>query len=115
MDPIITVFRPIAAFVTGVVAGVATNLWGTKRPGPVPSEPSDGGAPDLAPPAPAAPHAEIPLPLLDGEPRPAGGAARVRRIFAYAFRELLDETAHWLVLGVVLAALVAVLLPTSVI
>src|SRR5258708_35093645 len=36
-------------------------------------------------------------------------------LFPYTtlFRDLLDETAHWLVLGVVLAALVAVLLPAS--
>src|SRR5207245_11671220 len=28
MDPVITVFRPIAAFITATVAGIATNLWG---------------------------------------------------------------------------------------
>ena len=39
----------------------------------------------------------------------------MRQVFAYGFRDLLDETAHWLVLGIVLAALVAVLLPPSLI
>src|SRR5256886_12613174 len=39
----------------------------------------------------------------------------VRKIFAYGFGDLLDEIAHWLILGVILAALVAVLLPASVI
>src|SRR5204863_9571235 len=64
--------------------------------------------------APADP--EIPLPLgARGGPRFAEGRTAVRRIFAYGFRDMLDETAHWLVLGVVLAALVAVLLPASVI
>src|SRR5207244_568096 len=32
MDPVITVFRPIAAFITATVAGIATNLWGAPRP-----------------------------------------------------------------------------------
>ncbi len=116
MDPIITVLRPLAALVTGVVAGVATNLWGTKRPAPAPEESPDGRGPAAAPPDLAVPSPPLHLPFLDDrEQRPAGRAAKVRRIFAYAFRELLDETAHWLVLGVVLAALVAVLLPPTVI
>ena len=125
MDPIITVFRPLAAFVTAVVAGIATNFWGARgaRAGHVepadpaaPVEPEIGDARAAEGPAepPAAP--EIPLPLgARGGPRFAEGRTAVRRIFAYGFRDMLDETAHWLVLGVVLAALVAVLLPASVI
>ena len=125
MDPIITVFRPLAAFVTAVVAGIATNFWGAHGAGAGRGEPADpaapiepeiGGARAAEGPAesPAAP--EIPLPLgARGGPRFAEGRTAVRRIFAYGFRDMLDETAHWLVLGVVLAALVAVLLPASVI
>ena len=125
MDPIITVFRPLAAFVTAVVAGIATNFWGARgaRAGHVepadpaaPVEPEIGDARAAEGPAepPAAP--EIPLPFgARGGPRFAEGRTAVRRIFAYGFRDMLDETAHWLVLGVVLAALVAVLLPASVI
>ena len=32
MDPVMTVLRPVAAFVTGVTAGIATNFLGVKRP-----------------------------------------------------------------------------------
>ena len=103
MDPIITVVRPVAAFVTGVTAGIATNFLGVKRP-PEAAETSDG---DVA--------AEEPAAAPKVRARLASPFAAVREIFAYGFRDLLDETAHWLVLGVVLAALVAVLLPASVI
>lgn len=125
MDPIITVFRPVAAVVTAVVAGIATNFWGARRAGAVRVEPADGAAPvepsngggavqAESPEGPPAPEIHLPFDA-NGGPRFAEGRAAVRKIFAYGFRDLLDETAHWLVLGVVLAALVAVLLPASVI
>ena len=112
MDPIITVFRPIAAFVTGVLAGIATNLWGDKRsaePRETADVPAPPAPPDLSLLDPGA------SPPLSREAPPPARWSRVRRIFAYAFRELLDETVHWLVLGIILAALVAVLLPPSLI
>jgi HflK protein len=114
MDPLMTVFRPVTAFITAVAAGIATNLWGDKRP-------MDGEAmvPQVQltdpPPSPTTP-VDLQLPPADGKPSPwPGRAERFQRVFAYAFGELLDETAHWLVLGVLLAALVAVLLPASLI
>ncbi|MBI3628185.1 MAG: permease, partial [Candidatus Rokubacteria bacterium] len=48
MDPIITVFRPVAAFVTGVVAGIATNFLGVKRQ-PAAAETSNGATATEAP------------------------------------------------------------------
>jgi hypothetical protein len=114
MDPIITVLRPVAAFVTGVVAGIATNFLGVKRQ-PAAAETSNGATAAEGPEAPApAPGLHLPF-EGNGGARLASPRAAVREIFAYGFRELLDETAHWLVLGVILAALVAVLLPASVI
>ncbi|HYY74039.1 MAG TPA: permease, partial [Solirubrobacterales bacterium] len=55
MDPIITVFRPITAFITATVAGIATNLWGAPpQAAPVgatdgdvtPAEPREGPPPE---------------------------------------------------------------------
>jgi HflK protein len=115
MDPIITVFRPVSAFVTAVVAGIATNLWGAPRPARPAPEPVDGSDPGAGGQEPAPPPHQADLPLsAPGAPDPRSPAATARRIVAYA-RELLDETAHWLVLGIGLAALVAALLPASVI
>jgi HflK protein len=114
MDPIMTVLRPVAAFATGVTAGIATNFLGVKR-SPGGPETSNGAIaveiPEAPPPAP-----ELQMPFEgNGRARFASPRATVREIFAYGFRDLLDETAHWLALGVILAALVAVLLPASLI
>jgi HflK protein len=114
MDPIITVFRPIAAFITAVVAGVATNLWGTERSEDGAAVVPGGQPPDLAPPQTTPPSIQL-SPMDGSQSQQPGRMARIRQIFAYAFGEFLDETAHWLVLGILLAALVAVLLPASLI
>ncbi|HEY4910873.1 MAG TPA: SO_0444 family Cu/Zn efflux transporter [Methylomirabilota bacterium] len=107
MDPIVTVFRPIAGVLTAVVAGIVTNLWGT-RSASTATDSSNGSAPGTE-------VSEIsPLPL-PAAPAPNDRLRRFRRIFVYAFRELLGETAHWLALGIALSALVAVLLPASLI
>lgn len=116
MDPIMTVFRPVAAFVTAFGAGIATNLWGTSR------REREAAA------VPATPAAEVEAAAGCGEDAPspllaalhhdtsrAGRAARVRRLFTEAVREHLDEIAYWLLLGIVLAAVVGVLLPVEVI
>ena len=114
MDPIMTVLRPVAAFVTGMTAGIATNFLGVKRL-PVAAETANGASTAEIPEAPGpAPKLHPPF-ERNGAARLAGSRAAVRKVFTYGFRDLLDETAHWLVLGVVLAALVAVLLPASVI
>src|SRR5262249_41570725 len=107
MDPNVTVFRPVAGVLTGAVAGVVTNLWGT-RAGTASADASNGSALEAA-------TSEAPLPYLPAPPAPNGHLRRFKRIFAYAFRELLGETAHWLVLGIAVSALVAVLLPASLI
>jgi HflK protein len=108
MDPIITIFRPIAGVITAVVAGISTNLWGTRRVATA-TDSSNGGEPG------ADEVSEIPPLFVPAAPAPHDRLHRVRRIFAYAFRELLGETAHWLALGIALSALVGVLLPASLI
>jgi len=105
MDPIITVFRPIAGVLTAVVAGIVTNVWGTGSASTA-TAPSSGSA--------AGTEVSEVQPL-HAAPAPNDRLRRFRRIFVYAFRELLGETAHWLALGIALSALVAVLLPASLI
>jgi HflK protein len=108
MDPILTVFRPVAAMVTGVIAGIATNFWGNGKR-------VDG--PDQATPGLETHQAGMPAQdaHTGGEQLPLRRHGPARRVFAYAFGELLDETSHWLVLGIVLSAVVAVVLPPSVV
>ena len=114
MDPIITVIRPIAAFLTGMIAGIATNFLGVGRV----AEPTEasGGADPVAGPETTTSSPSAPPPLEGAaQSRLARPSAAVREIFTHGFGDLLDETAHWLVLGIVLAGLVAVLLPASVV
>jgi HflK protein len=121
MGPIFAVFRAVAGVITAVAAGLATNLLGERS-----REPRTNGAESTEPRStpldqpPAAPLAEAtsdpvePLFPAAGDVS-AGPVARVRQVLRYAFCDLLDEMAHWLVLGILVAALVTMLLPPSII
>jgi uncharacterized membrane protein YraQ (UPF0718 family)/regulator of protease activity HflC (stomatin/prohibitin superfamily) len=125
-DPLMTVFRPIAGVLTAIVAGVLTNLFGvTERPAGVATGNAHAGNGDQGH-AHAHPHnhgydyahdhdhdhAEFPRAPTAGGPRHAiiGSLSRVVR---YGFRDLLDDVAWWLVLGLVLSAIIEVALPAN--
>ena len=123
MDPIMTVFRPVTAVTTAITAGLATNFFGGREPDRAGGEArspegmktadaccDDGhahhhgqGQPEL----PAADEATV------GKPR-ADLSRTVRDIYGYAFRDLLDEIAYWLVLGIVLSGVIAAVLPADI-
>lgn len=129
MDPITTVARPVAAVFTAITAGVCTNLFGTPKPpkhGETQVPPSSGemesqaahshdlNSGDLH----AHHHAgDSPSGPQTGQRLIAEGGAgvwhAVKRIHHYAFRQLLDETGYWIVLGIVLSAVVAATLPPA--
>jgi uncharacterized membrane protein YraQ (UPF0718 family) len=94
MDPLMTVFRPLSAFVTAVIAGVAENLFG-KESEPAPVERLPCGCPDE--------------PLATGSPL----SARIREGFRFAFGDLLGDLAPWLGVGFLLAGLISVLVPAE--
>ena len=123
-DPLMTVFRPIAGVLTAIVAGILTNLFGvTERPAGVNTENAHAGD--------GVPghghghahahdhghdhdhhHAEFPQAPTAGGPRRAI-VGTVSRIMRYGFRDLLDDVAWWLVLGLALSAIVEVALPAN--
>jgi HflK protein len=122
MDPITTVARPVAAVFTAITAGVCTNLFVT----PEIPEPSSGeldsrtahahdlNSGDLH----AHPHAADPASGPQaGQDLIAKRGTRVwhavKRIHQYAFRQLLDDTGYWIVLGIVLSAFIAAALPPA--
>ncbi|MSQ60122.1 MAG: hypothetical protein EXR36_10890 [Betaproteobacteria bacterium] len=118
MDPIITVFRPLAAVVTAVAAGIATNFLGipavsAQPAGPVPPALGQGGPEQHSGHDHARDHGEH----MHDAHGPSNYATRIWRgigqVNHYAFRDLLDETSYWLVLGFVLSGLIAVALPTA--
>jgi HflK protein len=121
MDPIMTIFRPVAAVITAITAGLTTNFFGG------PDAEQDRGVP---PPAKARDeccddahahhhhlHQQPDLAKARG-PAVVDGRARVfeslKGIYTYAFRELLDEIGHWLVLGIALSGVIAATLPPDI-
>jgi len=104
MGPRFAVFRAVAGVVTAIAGGIATNLFGERRRRPAAAPPPASTAVTSASDEPARP---------EESGQALAVADRARRVFRYAFVELLDEIAHWLVVGIVVAALITVLVPPS--
>jgi uncharacterized membrane protein YraQ (UPF0718 family) len=106
LDPIMTIFRPVAAFFTSVAAGLTQNFFGKTY------DPSDSQmAPDLS--------CKIDN-CCDGIDCPP----EVHRLhhnlieklnvsFRYGFGEILDDISKWLILGIAIAGAISVLVPYS--
>lgn len=95
LDPVMTIVRPLAAFVTGAVTGILINLLPEESSG---SEVAVAAACGCATTTCSAPGKE---PLLE---RLLGGVR-------YAFGELLKDIGSWLLLGVLIAGLLTTLIP----
>jgi len=102
LDPIMTVVRPLAAFVTATCTGVLINRIPEGAPVPE-ARPtcSDGcgctGGGDAAPTAPAPPQTSWRQRLGEG--------------LSFAFHDLLKDIGGWLLLGVLLAGVIAYAIP----
>ena len=95
MDPLMTLFRPLAACATAVVGGLLTDA----------SDPE---------PAPAAAQDTCPVCGLDLlEAHGHRWSEKLRRVFAYAFGDLFADLALLLLIGVALAGLITTLLPVQ--
>ncbi|MGD9238300.1 MAG: SO_0444 family Cu/Zn efflux transporter [Desulfobacterales bacterium] len=102
LDPIMTVARPVAAFVTAAVAGITENLFGsnseTKRIAPDLSCPVDGCCDgETCAPEEHRNHHTF------GEKLSAG--------MRFAVDDLWDDLAGWFLIGMLLAGLITVLIP----
>jgi HflK protein len=122
MDPIMTIFRPVAAVTTAITAGLAVNFFGGREPASAPVEAQGAGLPKAADECcddGHAHHHEHRQPDLSKARAPAGvsraGILRtVADVYRYAFRELLDEIGYWLVLGIALSGVIAAALPPDI-
>ncbi len=104
IDPLMTVFRPIAAFITGMVAGIAEILVGKKEE------------------ASAAAGAECPhchakdeaahCSLQSGEHVHSFGD-KVSSGLRFAFVELLTDVSRWFLIGMLIAGVITYAMPTS--
>ncbi|MGV1099495.1 SO_0444 family Cu/Zn efflux transporter [Thiovibrio sp. JS02] len=101
LDPIMTVARPVAAFISAMVAGISENIMNPPRPRLMTPDLScavDGccnGA-NCSPEEHAAHH---------------GLAEKIRAGMGYAFGELWGDLAGWFFAGLFLAGLITVLVP----
>ncbi len=97
LDPIMTVARPLAAFVTGISAGILENTLSWKRA----PESERSAAP--------------PLPLIDNE-LPGHKTPLVNRLIEglrYGFKEIWADIALWFFVGLFLAGVITVFMPES--
>ncbi|MEZ5063683.1 MAG: SO_0444 family Cu/Zn efflux transporter [bacterium] len=135
LDPLMAIFRPLAAIITAITAGFATEALGGTDEEEASRAPEDSAPVDVAcacgpedtEPTRAAhdhgdsSHAGHSHDVLEREERAAADLAgrpfreRLRHGFRSAFVELFDETSHWMLAGLVISAVIAVLLPANVV
>ncbi|RJP76012.1 MAG: permease [Candidatus Zixiibacteriota bacterium] len=123
LDPLMAVFRPVAAFFTAIAAGIGANLLDRRPDDPVPVEPvtvaqaaeachddccdddeaeADDGCADGG-------HCAC---AAEASPRSAAPRyGKLQEATRYAFGEMFNDLAGWLLLSFVLAGLIAVVIP----
>lgn len=105
MDPVITVMRPVAAFVTAVVAGIAENSFVARKAlGQAPVRDADAKACGCSC-GTAAPE------TVDPSRPPL--AERIVAGLKYAFLDLLGDIGKWFLLGVLMAGVISFLIPET--
>jgi hypothetical protein len=104
LDPVMTVARPVAAFATAAVAGMAENMLGEEKEGkPI--------QPDL--------HCTVDNCcdgvdcLPDVHKNHHTFSEKLKAGFGYALFELWEDIAPWFLLGLVLAGIITALIPTE--
>jgi len=96
LDPVMTVVRPVAAFITGTLTGLLISLLPEEKTA-LDVEQTDCGCPDAGCASASIQKAPLMSRVVDGT--------------RYAFGELLKDIGGWLLLGVLIAGLVATLVP----
>ena len=105
MDPIITVIRPIAAFITAIFAGITENIFGCTKN--VSENISQNGCT-------AANNCSCNESKIS-QNNPVKTAFTKKIIFGlkYAFVDLLGDIGKWFIIGILLAGLISYLIPDS--
>jgi uncharacterized membrane protein YraQ (UPF0718 family) len=104
MDPIMTVVRPVAAFVTAFAAGISENLLGrpdTARP----------IVPDLTCPVDGCCDGKNCLPEVHRNHHRFG--EKIRAGFRFAFTDVWADLAVWFLFGLLLSGIITVMIPES--
>ena len=97
LDPVMTVIRPVAAFMTALITGMGVNLLDRdKSPGP------------LEMPFPMAATCSDGCGCTGGEHRSPGLWKKLRQGVGFAFGDLLGDIGPWLLVGIGLAGVITV-------
>jgi len=108
MDPLMTIFRPIAAFITAIAAGVTQNFFGNTY-----QDSQKEIIPDLSC------RVDNCCTGINCSPEVHRHHhtffEKIRAAFKYGFGEILNDIAKWLFLGIVVAGLISVFIPEDVI
>jgi uncharacterized membrane protein YraQ (UPF0718 family) len=99
-DPILTIARPVAAFITALSTGLVESIFGKTTPIPDSNTPTQSVSDECC----------AGCEVTTSHPVSAGLFSRVRQAIRYAFDDLLRDLAPYLLVGFVLAGLVSVLL-----
>jgi uncharacterized protein len=105
LDPIMTVARPLVAFVTATLAGIAENLFGN-------SDENKRIIPDLSCPVDNCCDGKNCDPVTHR--RHHSFSEKIKAGVGYAFGDLWEDIAKWFFLGVLLAGFITVLLPDDI-
>ncbi|SFM47265.1 SO_0444 family Cu/Zn efflux transporter [Methanolobus profundi] len=114
LDPIMTIFRPIATMVTALLTGVTENILGERaasKKEPVPQKSNLLMAQPMA----ACSDSSCGChtgPALDEN---ASMVQKLREAFRYSFVELLGDITSWLVLGIIIAGVITYVIPDEII
>lgn len=109
LGPLLAVFRPIAATVTALVAGLIDNFVEKHLPTPASGEEGPAPASSCCGPTCGCESAAESLSEPATDVRPT-----FRQGFRYAFIDLFDDIFIWIVIGIVAAALIKAALPAMV-
>lgn len=105
LDPLLTVARPVAAFLSAVVAGVLENFMDERQ--------TQLSAP-MAAPLPMA-CSDSQCGCQEGQGQQTGLLTKFRQGLRYALNDIWGDLAGWFFIGIVLAAAITVLVPSELI
>ncbi len=107
MGPLFAVYRAMAAFISGIVAGIVTNIFCKNDKDEIAPPKTDCGCCKTSEPAPTDSCCSTKV-AVEHEPT---FFEKLKSVFTYGFGEFLEEISLHFVIGLLIAALISTLLP----
>ncbi|TQD26742.1 SO_0444 family Cu/Zn efflux transporter [Methanolobus vulcani] len=114
LDPIMTVFRPIASMTTALFTGIAENIIGEKRDSKKSLLSSDNGSIALMQ-APTCSNSSCSCHSGSVPDENASVLTKIKKALRYSFVELLGDISGWLMVGILIAGIISYVIPDELI